>query len=211
LSNTSSRRESSVSTVAFESEHVMVTADEALAADRDVETRTAKEEAEDFLASILAEGPQPVRKIEEEARAAGLLGSEQDIGQSKPFRLARSALGIKPRQPRGDKAGGWVWELPATYQMPSGYQMPSQEKASDRERASDPADASPPPSAGVEVCAQCGAADPGPLLHVLTPTEGEARLHPECRRFWLRDHPQPRGSIIPCVDISEIPAMGARQ
>src|SRR5262249_41210672 len=107
------------STVVFESEHVTVTADEALAADRDVETRTAKEEAEDFLANILAEGPQPVRRIEEEAKAAGLWGGEQDIGQSKPFRLARSVLGIKPRQVKGEKAAGWVWELPATYQMPS--------------------------------------------------------------------------------------------
>src|SRR5258708_23714894 len=34
------------STVVFESEHVAVTADEALAADRDLETRTAKEEGE---------------------------------------------------------------------------------------------------------------------------------------------------------------------
>jgi hypothetical protein len=113
------------STVVFESEPVAVTADEALAADRDMDTRTAKEEARDFLADILAEGPQPVRKIEEEAKAAGLLGGEQDIGQSKPFRLARSALGIKPRQAKGEKAAGWVWELPATYQMPSRHQMPS--------------------------------------------------------------------------------------
>ena len=126
------------STVAFESEHVTVTADEALAADRDAETRTAKEEAVDFLADFLAQGPQPVRKIEDEARAAGLLGGEQDIGQSKPFRLARSALGIKPRQAKGERAAGWVWELPATYQMPSGYQMPSKERAPDRQRAPDP-------------------------------------------------------------------------
>jgi hypothetical protein len=130
------------STVVFENEHIAVTADEALAADRDTESRTAKEEAKNFLSTLLAEGPQPVSRIEEEARGAGLLGGEQDIGQSKPFRLARGALGIKPRQPKGEKAGGWIWELPATYQMPSGYQMPFKERASDRERASDP-----PPSA----------------------------------------------------------------
>ena len=79
-----------------------------------METRTAKEEAADFLAAILAEGPQPVGRIEEEARAAGVLGGEQDIGQSKPFRLARSALGIKPRQAKGERAPGWVWEQRST-------------------------------------------------------------------------------------------------
>jgi putative DNA primase/helicase len=139
------------STVVFESEHVAVTADEALAADRDVETRTAKEEAEDFLADILAEGPQPVRRIEEEARAAGLLGGDQDIGQSKPFRSARNALGIKPYQPKGAKSGGWVWALPdqrpkqgdgqehphPAHQMPSETQMPPNKRASDADRASD--------------------------------------------------------------------------
>ena len=68
----------------------------------------------------------------------------------------------------------------------------------------------PPPTADVEICAQCGAADPGPLLHVLV-AEGEVRLHRECRRFWLRDHPQPKGTVIPCVQIAEVAATGTLQ
>jgi hypothetical protein len=63
----------------------------------------------------------------------------------------------------------------------------------------------PPPTADVEICAQCGAADPGPLLHVLV-AEGKVRLHRECRRFWLCDHPQPKGTVIPCVQIAEVAA-----
>jgi hypothetical protein len=62
----------------------------------------------------------------------------------------------------------------------------------------------PPPTADVEICAQCGAADPGPLLHVLV-AQGEVRLHRECRKFWLRDHPQPKGAVIACVQITEVP------
>lgn len=225
------------STVVFESEHVAITADEALAADRDADTRSAKDEAAEFLASLLAEGPQSVAKVQEEARAAGLLGDDQHIGQSKSFRLARSALGIKSRQARGGKAAGWVWELPATYQMPSGYQMPFKERAPDRERASDHAHQMPSegqmpsqkrasdgqrasdpcpslvssPSCAAshneagDICAQCGAADPGPLLHVLV-AEGEVRLHRECRKFWLKAHPQPRGAAIACVQITEVVA-----
>jgi hypothetical protein len=68
----------------------------------------------------------------------------------------------------------------------------------------------PPPTADVEICAQCGAADPGPLLHVLV-AEGEVRLHRECCRFWLRDHPQPKGTVIPCVQITEVAATGTLQ
>jgi hypothetical protein len=94
------------STVVFESEHVTVTADEALAADGDVETRSAKEDVKNFLADILAQGPQPVSKIEEEAKAAGLLGGQQDIGQSKPF--PAGAVGALDQAPpsKGREGGG---------------------------------------------------------------------------------------------------------
>jgi putative DNA primase/helicase len=113
------------STVVFESEHVAVTADEALAADRDLETRTAKEEVKDFLADILAEGPQPVRKIEDEARAAGLLGGEQDIGQSKPFRLARSALGSSLAKRRGRRRPAGYGSSRPPIRCPRGIRCPS--------------------------------------------------------------------------------------
>src|SRR5262249_32947535 len=95
------------STVAFESEHVAVTADEALAADRVVETRTAKEEVAGFLTSFLAEGPQLVAKVEQEARAAGLVGGGQGIGQSQPFPLGGAGLGGKPHPGEGEQGAGW--------------------------------------------------------------------------------------------------------
>ena len=98
--------------VRFENEHVSATADEALRAEHDPEAGTDKQAAIDFLQTMLAEGPCRCELIQEEARAAGLLSEDQSIGQSKPFRSARKALGIKPYQPKGAKAGGWIWALP---------------------------------------------------------------------------------------------------
>jgi hypothetical protein len=46
-----------------------------------------------------------------------MLAEGKSIGDSKPFRAAREALGIKPYQPKGQKSGGWFWALP-------GHQMP---------------------------------------------------------------------------------------
>jgi hypothetical protein len=149
------------STVYFESEHVAVTADEAMAADRDTDSRTETEEAVEFLLTLLTDGPLPVTKIEEEARAAGVFGGDGEIGQSKPFRRARQKLGIKPYQPKGAKSGGWVWGLadhppkkgderdhphpphPA-HQMPSEAQMPSNKRASDSSGACDGSHQVPP-------------------------------------------------------------------
>jgi RecA-family ATPase len=100
------------SSVCFELEHVSGTADEALAAERDTDSRSNKDEAIDFLRTLLTGGPRKVESIQEEARAAGVLGEDQSIGQSKSFRSARKALGIKPYQPLGVKSGGWMWALP---------------------------------------------------------------------------------------------------
>jgi hypothetical protein len=36
--------------------------------------------------------------------------------------------------------------------------------------------------------------------------EGPTWLHRECRKFWLKDHPQPRGAAIACVQITEVAA-----
>jgi Bifunctional DNA primase/polymerase, N-terminal/AAA domain len=54
-----------------------------------------------------------------------------------------------------------------------------------------------------EVCAQCGAAEPGPLPHAFV-VEGEVPLHRECLQFWLRAHPQPTERAILLVQITEI-------
>jgi hypothetical protein len=129
------------SSVYFEHEYVSATADEALATDRDSECRSSKEDAIEFLQAVLTHEPAKVELIEQEARAAGLLGREQSIGQSKPFRSARKALGIKPYQPKGVKAGGWVWALAGTQSNRSdalqSIRCPSINRAPDAERASD--------------------------------------------------------------------------
>jgi len=99
------------SCIGWESEIVEKTADEALRADGKNE-QTATHDVTEFLTNVLASGPVKVKDIEKEARAACLLGPEQVIGQSKPFRSARKTLGIEPYQPKGEKAGGWFWALP---------------------------------------------------------------------------------------------------
>jgi hypothetical protein len=63
---------------------------------------------------VLAREPMKVADVEAEARNAGLLGPEQLIGQSKPFRTARKALGIEPKRSGFGKNGEWVWALPDT-------------------------------------------------------------------------------------------------
>jgi putative DNA primase/helicase len=105
------------SCIAWEGEPVQKTADEALRTDGNKE-QTAKADAVEFLTHVLANGPVKVTDIEKEAQAACLLGENQIIGQSKPFRSARKALGIAPYQPKGQKAGEWLWALPGD-QMPS--------------------------------------------------------------------------------------------
>jgi Protein of unknown function (DUF3631) len=61
------------------------------------------------------------------------------------------------------------------------------------------------------ICSQCAAA--GEPLATLTTADGRTvLLHPECRKFWLRANPQPEGSVLAAVMISEIalPAAGGR-
>ena len=105
------------SCVAWEGEPVEKTADEALRTDGN-KPQTAKADAVEFLTNVLANGPAKVTDIEKEAQAACLLGAEQKIGQSKPFRSAREALGIIPFQTKGQKGNGWFWALPE-HQMPT--------------------------------------------------------------------------------------------
>lgn len=112
------------SNVMFEGEHVSESIDEALSASEGRGgaggKRTNKDEAADFLRSVLADGPLPVLQIEAEARQAGLLGPDQPISQNKAFRSARDMLGIKPMRRGGTGASGqWVWELPDASKMPS--------------------------------------------------------------------------------------------
>jgi hypothetical protein len=121
------------SNVMFEGEHVTESIDEALSASEgrrggDGEKRTNKDEAADFLRSVLSGGAVPVLQVEAEARDAGLLGPDKPISQNKAFRSARDMLGITPQRRGGAAANGqWVWELPGSAaKMPSeAYDAPS--------------------------------------------------------------------------------------
>jgi putative DNA primase/helicase len=129
------------SSVHFESDYVSGTADEVLAAERDTDGRSDMDGAIDFLRILLADGPRKAESVQDEARAAGLLGEDQSIGQSKPFRSARKALGIKPYQPKGVKSGGWIWALPdrsdSSSRALSASDALPKKRASDVQRASD--------------------------------------------------------------------------
>jgi putative DNA primase/helicase len=95
--------------VLWDNDPVTVSANEALAASREPEDRSAKAEAMEFLRDVLADGELPVRRILELATDAGLepLGARKP---GKPLRAAREALRIKPH--KSAVAGGWVWSLP---------------------------------------------------------------------------------------------------
>jgi putative DNA primase/helicase len=101
------------SSLFWEREPVLTTADQALGAGGSDEP-TATDDCVDFLKAVLVDGPANARNVEREARDAGLLGVEQEISQSKPFRKARKALGVVSEKLGMDK--GWVWRLP---KMPS--------------------------------------------------------------------------------------------
>ena len=62
----------------------------------------AREEAEEFLKSILAKGPLPQRRTQSEAKQAGISWAA--------VRRAKSSLGVKASKSALD--GGWVWKLP---------------------------------------------------------------------------------------------------
>jgi hypothetical protein len=104
------------SNIMFEGGYVSASIDEALNASesRGGDRHTNKEEAANFLRTVLAGGALPVLQIESEARDAGLLGPDRPISQNKAFRSAREELGIAPQRHGGTAAKGqWVWGLPA--------------------------------------------------------------------------------------------------
>ena len=102
------------SCIAWESEPVEKTADEALRANGNNE-QTAKADAVEFLTDVLASGPVKVTDIEKEARAACLLGADQSIGQSKPFRSARKELGHRVVPAQGRKGRRLVLGLTSAF------------------------------------------------------------------------------------------------
>jgi putative DNA primase/helicase len=100
------------SSIHFEKEYVTnTTADEALATES-ASGATAKDDVIEFLQVVLADGRVKVHDIEAEARAACLLGENQQMRQSKPFRTASDELKIvKLREGFGPGAVHY-WSLP---------------------------------------------------------------------------------------------------
>jgi putative DNA primase/helicase len=95
--------------IVWGTEHVSQSADDALAAvEGGANEHSAKNAAIEFLRVVLANGPVPVAEVQRQAIEAGLLQKGKLFGQSKPFRLARQALGIEPKR----FGGGWILELP---------------------------------------------------------------------------------------------------
>lgn len=85
----------------WEPDPVTVSADDALAAERDRGGRTERDDAADWLQDYLADGPKPAGVAMTEARAAGF--TQRTIGRAKALagvRTHKAAFG-----------GGWVWTL----------------------------------------------------------------------------------------------------
>jgi putative DNA primase/helicase len=88
--------------IAFDSEPVTMSADEALRANDGGGDRTAATEAEDFLQDKLSQGPVSAKEGEEHARALGIA--------PRTLKRARKKLGVI-----AEKIGlkeGWTWRLP---------------------------------------------------------------------------------------------------
>jgi len=105
------------SNVYFEGEHVTQSIDEALTASegRTVGGQTSsKEDAAEFLAEILAQGPVDVLEVERQARAATLLDDDKRLRQNKAFRQARKDLGVLSTRDGFGPGARYVLSLPGT-------------------------------------------------------------------------------------------------
>jgi hypothetical protein len=87
----------------WDSDPVVMTANEALNRPAEYGSAPARNEAEDFLRNLLADGPMPSRNVQSEAKAAGIAWAT--------VRRAKETLGIKAAKSTLD--GGWAWALPA--------------------------------------------------------------------------------------------------
>ena len=93
----------SIGVICWEPEPVMMTADEALAADRAGDgTASDRDQATDWLRDLLRDGPAKSTDVLSQARANGF--SERTI------RRAYSHMGGKPKKVAF--TGGWEWPLP---------------------------------------------------------------------------------------------------
>jgi putative DNA primase/helicase len=92
--------------VVWDSEHVEVTATEAMEAAESggASARARRKEAEEFLRSRLAGGPVLQKDIEEEAKANCI--------SYRTLRRAQKDLGVRAAKQQGKLGGVWLWELP---------------------------------------------------------------------------------------------------
>lgn len=86
----------------WESEPVLITADEALGRPDSEEQKTNTDWAVEIVEIILSKGPVPAVQVQKEARQAGV--------SPKMLRRAGEKLGVKPK--KTGYSGGWVWSLP---------------------------------------------------------------------------------------------------
>lgn len=85
-----------------------VTPSALLGPDGDAESRTAQDEAAEFLRELLAGGPVAAKEVYRQAREVGI--SERTLNRAKaPLGVRSQRLG-EPGQRGG---GGWAWSLPA--------------------------------------------------------------------------------------------------
>jgi hypothetical protein len=95
--------------VAWEPDPVNVSADDALAGDRNEGgDRTEHDDAAGWLRNLLAHGPRPARDVERDARDAGY--------SIATVRRAKAAIGVVSRKPAF--GGPWEWALPAQDAQP---------------------------------------------------------------------------------------------
>jgi hypothetical protein len=84
-----------------------------------VDRADALREAEDFLVSLLSDGPVPKATVEEEAKAANI--------SPGTLRRAKSSLGViaeRENEIGGERGSGrWVWKLPAAEETGRGAQL----------------------------------------------------------------------------------------
>jgi hypothetical protein len=102
------------SRICWGTSHIDESADEALASETDTGSATAKDETIEFLRLVLAHGPVKVHYIEAEARSACLLGKDQEIRLSKPFRSARAELRVISTREGFGPGAVYYWALPPT-------------------------------------------------------------------------------------------------
>jgi hypothetical protein len=86
----------------------------------------------EFLRDALGVGALGVPKLEARARAEGLLGERQRISTAKPFRKAKSALGIQSIRDGFGPGGAWLWKLPRDREAPAASSIKRQPVRTER-------------------------------------------------------------------------------